>query len=211
MIFKKVCPSNFNKLRMYVPVNKTLSQPKKNVYHYFQYHIGPTLWLWRDMADKKRRIITIWKILQRCWKTGDLIKNRDHGLFCNKNCRYLSAHLIFNIGWQDKITNEELCWKVGQELVTKLILYSKKNWIGLSEIQHHQPKPGTYMGKRKRRQLKKNAWRCENKLEIKKQLNINHKDSPKLDSLTDWCWWTMFIWKQKGWIIQKIILSWVWR
>lgn len=125
MIFEKVCPSNFNKLRMYVPVNKILSKPTKNVYRYFQYHIGPTLWLWRDMTNKKRRIIAIWKILQRCWKTGDLIKNRDYGLFCNKNCRYLFAHVIFSIGWQDKITDEELCWKVGQELVTKLILYSK--------------------------------------------------------------------------------------
>lgn len=66
-------------------------------------------------------------------------------------------------------------------------------------------------GEKEERTAKKNAWRCDSENKMKKQLNINHKDSPELGSLTDWCWWTMFIWKQKGWIIQNIIPSWVWR
>nr|KAG5702820.1 hypothetical protein BaRGS_001902 [Batillaria attramentaria] len=52
---------------------------------------------------------------------------------------------IFNIRWPEKIRNEELWERAGQEPVAKQILRRKWGWIGThpqeASIQHHTPSP----------------------------------------------------------------------
>nr|KAG5707556.1 hypothetical protein BaRGS_001104 [Batillaria attramentaria] len=46
---------------------------------------------------------------------------------------------IFNIRWPEKIRNEELWERAGQEPVAKQILRRKWGWLGQeASIQHHQ-------------------------------------------------------------------------
>nr|KAG5701256.1 hypothetical protein BaRGS_020618 [Batillaria attramentaria] len=52
---------------------------------------------------------------------------------------------IFNIRWPEKIRNEELWERAGQEPAAKQILWRKWGWIGhtlkKASIQHHTPSP----------------------------------------------------------------------
>ena len=51
---------------------------------------------------------------------------------------------IYKIQWQEKIRNEDLWERAGQEPVAKQILRRKWGWIGHHQeasIQHHTPSP----------------------------------------------------------------------
>nr|KAG5704043.1 hypothetical protein BaRGS_017547 [Batillaria attramentaria] len=52
-----------------------------------------------------------------------------------------SVGRIFNIRWPEKIRNEELWERAGQEPVAKQILRRKWGWTGHTSIQHHTPSP----------------------------------------------------------------------
>ena len=80
---------------------------------------------------------------------------------------------IYKIQWQEKIQNEDLWERAGQEPVVKQILRRKWDWIG-----HTLRKPASsttrqaltwnLQGKRKRGQLR-NIWRRDTEAELKQQ------------------------------------------
>ena len=84
-----------------------------------------------------------------------------------------SPHLPNNIQWQEKIRNEDLWERAGQEPVAKQILRRKWGWIG-----HTLRKPASNttrqaltwnpQGKRKRGRPR-NSWRRDTQAELKQQ------------------------------------------
>ena len=108
---------------------------------------------------------------------------------CNERSRtFFNTCLrrIYKIQWQEKIRNEELWERAGQEPVAKQILRRKWGWIG-----HTLRKPASSttrqaltwnpQGKRKRGRPR-NSWRRDTEAELKQQgtnWSGNDKSSPK--------------------------------
>nr|KAG5714692.1 hypothetical protein BaRGS_000180 [Batillaria attramentaria] len=105
---------------------------------------------------------------------------------------------IFNIRWPEKIRNEELWERAGQEPVAKQILRRKWGWIG-----HTLRKPASStirqaltwnpQGKRKRGRPR-NSWTRDTEAELYKQgdqLDWSGKTSPEQSAMAKGCRWPM--------------------
>ena len=101
--------------------------------------------------------------------------NTDDAKKTKKNQTFFNTCLrrIYKIQWQEKIRNEDLCDRAGQEPVAKQILWRKWGWIG-----HILRKPASSItrqvltwnpqGKRKRGRPR-NSWRRDTEAELKQQ------------------------------------------